>query len=93
MICGCPHKSFKHRHNIDFKVVCGEANDVDMQTVADWKGKIEDLVAGYEPRNVYNGDETGLFFRVLPSKTLTVRGDKCTGGKLSKERRYLFVLT
>jgi len=71
--------------------VCGEANDVDMQTVADWKGKIEDLVAGYEPRNVYNGDETGLFFRVLPSKTLTVRGDKCTGGKLSKERRTLFI--
>ena len=71
--------------------MCGEANDVDMQTVADWKGKTEDLVAGYEPRNVCNGDETGLFFRVLPSKTLTVRGDKCTGGKLSKERRTLFI--
>ena len=62
-----------------------------MQTVAVWKGKIEDLVAGYEPRNVYNGDETGLFFRVLLSKTLTVRGDKCTGGKLSKERLTLFI--
>jgi len=49
-------ESFKQRHNIVFKAVCGEANDVDMQTVADWKGKIEDLVAGYEPRNVYNGD-------------------------------------
>lgn len=84
-------ESFKHRHNIVFNAVCGEANDVDMQTVADWKGKIEDLVAGYEPRNVYNGDETGLFFRVLPSKTLTVRGDKCTGGKLSKERLTLFI--
>ena len=57
--------------------MCGEANDVDMQTLADWKGKIEDLVAGYEPRNVYNGDETGLFFRMLPSKTLTVRGECC----------------
>jgi hypothetical protein len=47
--------------------VCGEANDVDMETVANWKGRIEDIVAGYEPRNVYNGVETGLFFRVLPS--------------------------
>jgi len=71
--------------------VCGEANDVDMQTAADWKGKIKDLVVGYEPRNVYNGDETSLFFRVLPSKTLTVRGDKCTVGKLSKERLTLFI--
>ena len=43
-------ESFKHRHNIVFKAVCGEGNDADMQTVADWKGKIEDLVAGYEPR-------------------------------------------
>ena len=31
--------------------LCGEANDVDMKTVADWKGKTEDLVEGYEPRN------------------------------------------
>jgi hypothetical protein len=84
-------ESFKHRHNIVFNAMCGEANDVDMQTAADWKRKIEDLVAGYESRNVYNGDETGLFFRVLRSKTFTVRGDKCTGGKLSKERLTLFI--
>ena len=71
--------------------MCGEANVVDMQTVADWNGKIEDLVAGYDPRNVYNGDETGLFFRVLPSKTLTLGCDKCTGGKLSKERLTLYI--
>jgi hypothetical protein len=32
--------------NIVFNAVCGEANDVDMQTVVDWKGKTEDLVAG-----------------------------------------------
>jgi hypothetical protein len=30
-------------------------------------------------------------FRVLPSKTLTVRGNKCTGGNLSKERLTLFI--
>ena len=74
-----------------FLRLCGEANDVDMQTIVDWKGKIEHLVAGYEPRNVYNGDETCLFFRVLPSKTLTLGCDKCTGGKLSKERLTLFI--
>jgi hypothetical protein len=54
-------ESFKRRRNIVFNSVCGEANDVDMQTVTEWKAKIEDLVAGYEPRNVFNGDETGLF--------------------------------
>ena len=39
----------------------------------------------------YNGDETGLFFRTLPSKTRTVHGDICTVGKLSKERLTLFI--
>lgn len=58
-------ESFKYRHNIVFNSVCGEANDVDMQTVEGWKSKLKDLVAGYEPRNVYNGDETGLFFSCI----------------------------
>jgi hypothetical protein len=84
-------ESFKHRQNIVFNAACGEANYVNMETVADWKGRIEDIVVGYEPRNVYNGDETGLFCRVLPSKTLTVLGDICTGGKLPKERLTLFI--
>jgi hypothetical protein len=53
-----------------------------MQTVTEWKAKTEDLVAGYEPRNVFNGHETGLFFRMLSMKTVTVRGEKCSGGKM-----------
>jgi hypothetical protein len=28
---------------------------------------------------------------MLPMKTLTVRGEKCTGGKMSKERLTLFI--
>jgi hypothetical protein len=62
-----------------------------MQTVTERKAKTEDLVAGYEPRNVFNADETGLFFRMLPMKTLTVRGEKCTCSKMSKERLTLFI--
>ena len=35
---------------------------------------------------MYNADETGLFFKSLPNKTLAAKDDKCIGGKLSKER-------
>ena len=40
----------------------------------------------YDARDVFNANETGLFWRMLPDKTMAVKGDKCHGGKKSKER-------
>lgn len=40
----------------------------------------------FEPRNAWNMDETGQFWRVLPDKSLSERGKRCRGGKNSKER-------
>ncbi|XP_037509385.1 tigger transposable element-derived protein 6-like [Rhipicephalus sanguineus] len=40
----------------------------------------------YEPRDIFNADEAGLFFKVQPSKTLSLKGEACHGGKCSKER-------
>jgi len=48
--------------------------------VSEWKAKISALVEGYAPRDIFNGDETGLFFRMLPTKTLALPGDPCSGG-------------
>lgn len=36
--------------------------------------------------NVFNADEMALFFKLLPECTLALKGDKCKGGKRSKER-------
>ena len=36
--------------------------------------------------DVYNMDETGLFYRSLPDKSLTVKGEQCNGGKHAKDR-------
>jgi hypothetical protein len=41
---------------------------------------------GYEPRDVYDADETGLFFNVLPERTLAYKGETCHGGKHFKDR-------
>jgi hypothetical protein len=41
---------------------------------------------GYEPRDVYNAGETGLFFNVLPDRTLVYKGETCHGVKHSKDR-------
>lgn len=78
--------SFKARHNIVWNEVCGEAKDVQESVVTEWKPKLRNLIEGYDPKNVFNADETGLFYRALPSKSLAIRGEKCIGGKMSKER-------
>ncbi|XP_053571634.1 tigger transposable element-derived protein 6-like [Bombina bombina] len=84
-------ESFKRRHCIVWKEICGEAKDVDQETVSQWEEKLKMLKEPYTTKDIYNGDETGLFFRLLPSKTLAVKREKCTGGKLSKERLTVFL--
>ncbi|XP_053555651.1 tigger transposable element-derived protein 4-like [Bombina bombina] len=84
-------ESFKRRHCIVWNEICGEAKDVDQETVSQWEEKLKMLKEPYATKDIYNGDETGLFFRLLPSKTLAVKREKCTGGKLSKERLTVFL--
>lgn len=47
---------------------------------------MQDVLKDYSPRDIYNADETGLFYQLLPSKTLAFKGEKCMGGKKSKNR-------
>jgi predicted DNA-binding protein YlxM (UPF0122 family) len=82
---GWLHK-FRNRHNIKFKAVSGEAAIVNSEDVQAFFDKVPTLLRGYSPQNVYNADKTGLFFRALPDKTLALKSEKCTGGKMSKER-------
>ncbi|GBO44418.1 Tigger transposable element-derived protein 6 [Araneus ventricosus] len=79
-------ESFRKRLGISFKAVCGEVGDVSDETVNTWIKKIEKLIEGYEPQNIANADESGIFFRSLPTKSLCIKKAKCTGGKQSKER-------
>jgi hypothetical protein len=71
--------SFKKRHSIVWNGVCRESKDVDESVVREYKPKPLELISPYEPKNMYNGDETGLFFRAL-TKSLVAKGKKCKGG-------------
>lgn len=77
---------FKVRHNINFRKVCGESADVNNDDCEDWKNRLPTILEGYDDRNIFNMDETGLFFRALPSKTMDFIKNDCKGGKLAKER-------
>lgn len=77
---------FKNRHNINMAVISGESGAVNEETVTEWKNKLPEIMKGYDPRDVFNMDESGLFYRALPDRTLRIRGEECKGGKRSKER-------
>ncbi|UYV65953.1 hypothetical protein LAZ67_3005994 [Cordylochernes scorpioides] len=85
-------EKFKARRNIAFKPLHGEAGSVDANSVATWKGGIIPLLlAKYSPQDIFNADETRLFYKLLPNQTMTIRGEKCEGGKKSKERITVLV--
>jgi hypothetical protein len=78
---------FKNRYNIVYKTICGESAGVNLETVSHWKcTTLSNHVDGYALKDIFNVDETGLFFNVLPHKTLDFKGDPCHGGKHSKAR-------
>ncbi|XP_065837915.1 tigger transposable element-derived protein 4-like [Oscarella lobularis] len=78
---------FKNRHNIVGSTLTGERASVEPATVESWVlERLPEIVSGYAACDVYNMDETGLLFRALPDKSLSVKGRDCAGGKKSKDR-------
>lgn len=53
--------------------------------------KLKEIIQELEPKNIFNVDETGLFYKCTPNKTLAFKGERCSGGKLSKERATLLI--
>lgn len=43
-----------------------------------------EILEGYDKEDVYNLDETGCFWRALPTSGFGEKGKKCKGGKKSK---------
>ncbi|CAH0725646.1 unnamed protein product, partial [Brenthis ino] len=83
---------FKHCHQITYGKMNGEARDVDMNVTNNWISTVwPNLKMKYSPEDIFNADETGLFFKLTPDKTLKFKGEKCVGGKLSKERITVLV--
>lgn len=90
---GWLHK-FKMRHMIVGKTASGESHAADAEQASVWrKDRLPEIMATYEPSDIYNADETGLFFQMVPKKTLALKGDRCHGGKQSKLRLTILLCT
>ena len=80
---------WKSRNSICEKRLAGEsaAVDEDNDAMVNWmENVLPQLLRQYKPENIYNADETWLFWRLTPQKSLVFKNEKCFGGKKAKER-------
>jgi hypothetical protein len=84
---------FKSRYNIQFRIISGEAASVNSETVEDWTSRLPVILQNYDPHDVYNCDETGLFFKLMPDRTFVIKKDDCKGGKRAKDRYTVLLCT
>ena len=85
---------WKDRHGIRLRAVCGEAADVDTEAVDNWRLTVlPQLLSPYEEKDIFNADESGLFWRMLPDRTFYFNRKSCTGGKQAKDRITVLLAT
>ena len=83
---------FNKRYGIVYKQICGESESVNEEDVNVWLNNIlPNYLKRYDPKNIFNVDEFGLFYKLTPNKSFTLKHEKCHGGKLSKERITVLV--
>ena len=66
--------------------ICGESGDVRGEIVTSWKERLPEILDSYRKEDIYNLDETGCFWRALPSCGFGEKGKECKSGKKSKHR-------
>lgn len=83
---------FTSRHNNVAGKISGESLSVQQSDVTEWQAKVcPNLRSKFSDDEIFNADETGLFYKLTPDKTVKFRDEKCSGGKLSKDRITVMV--
>ena len=82
----------KKKYNIKHVMISGESASADQDGANNFVNHIEEITEGYQDDEIFNLDETGLFWRALPDKTLTTNKNRIKVRKLQKERLTILFL-
>ena len=85
-------QKLKKKYNIKHVMISGESASADQDGANNFVNHIEEITEGYQDDEIFNLDETGLFWRALPDKTLTTNKNRIKGRKLQKERLTILFL-
>ena len=79
---------FCNRHGMKQLAIQGESLSSDTSAVSPFKEKLKKLIESESLTltQIYNCDETGLFYKILPNKTSSRNEKKAPGYKLQKDR-------
>jgi hypothetical protein len=75
---------FKRRNGIRECVLHGEEGSVDLYDYEKARRDLQEIISKFEPQDVFNFDESALFYKLQPNKTLATYRKK--GCKQSKDR-------
>jgi len=76
--------NFKKRHNLKQYCIHGEAASAPLEDLDAMRDRLRETLKGYDPENIFNCDETGLFWKMKPSRTIS--NGPVSGTKQSKDR-------
>ena len=80
---------FRSRHGISNRKICGESMSADESSVEPFCNRLNEIIesTGLEKSQIYNGDETGLFWKQLPENSQAQRNlSSVPGHKLNQQR-------
>jgi len=78
---------FKKRQGLKWRCLTGDAAEADVSVAMDWiEHYLKPILDQYDENDIFNGDETGMFYRCFPGKSMVLANDACKNGKRSKDR-------
>ncbi|KAK3920150.1 Jerky protein homolog-like [Frankliniella fusca] len=80
-------QKFKRRHGVRILHIEGERLSANEIAATAFVGNFEEKIEKYDKRDVYNFDESGLFWKSVPTRTYVHAGEtRADGAKVRKDR-------
>ena len=75
--------------------MCGESNDYeDTAESLQWEEpRLPHLLTEYAPKDIFNADETALFYKAIPATIYAFQGEAIRGSKTPKDQLTLMLST
>ncbi|GCC34928.1 hypothetical protein chiPu_0013405 [Chiloscyllium punctatum] len=80
-------QKFKKRNGVKYLKICGEKASGDHEAAENYVGEFAKLISDDSPEQIYNAEETALYWRDVPRKTLATADERALAGfKETKDR-------
>ena len=85
--------SFIRRNNISSHKICGESGTVSTQIIMSLRDEYSAKLGCYTKENIFNCDETSLFYKQAGNRTYICSNEDKASGKFSKDRVSILLAT